>query len=226
MPNAHESKKIINDLNPSNFYNTYQQVVKDMVEQEQWTVEEKEAMQLLLERDRSPSTRERVSLDDASNKKIADLYFLILLNTLIRSKAQLPFKLPKEELTAWSDDYPRNKFVSNLETYKKKLNQSPLGQEIIKTAAEYAYLYENTSGKEVSEIKARSQSLTDSDENSIGVGDSLAFLWGVANGLMDGSMHYGSFYTPTSNAAALGYGLGFFATAVVELGSLASSLHM
>ncbi|MGQ3889038.1 hypothetical protein ACQUW5_08405 [Legionella sp. CNM-1927-20] len=213
----------LRELNVETFKNTYKKVVEDMVQQERWTEEEREAMRLLKEGNFFSLIRKRMTLDEESNKKIADLYFMVLLNSLIRSKVQVPFKLPEKEITAWSKDYPRDKFVSELQKHKAELNKSAIGKEIIKTAADYATLYENTSGKTLSKRNQASTHKVSSVEDKIV--DSLSFLWGVANGLTSNPRQpYSPPFISPNNAATLGYGAGIFAQCIFELGGLAVSL--
>ncbi|WP_131781464.1 hypothetical protein [Legionella gresilensis] len=181
-------------------------------------------MRLLAEGQFSPANHRSMTLNEESNKKIADLYFMVLLNTLIRSKVQLPFELPEKEITAWDKDYPLNEFVSNLEKHKSELKKSVMGKEIIKTAAEYATLYESTSGKNLGQkeqklTNAKSQESSTEDK----LFDSLSFLWGVVNGLTYSRSQPIGPYIPIGDAANLGYGLGMFAKTIFELGSSLSS---
>ncbi|MCE0721689.1 MULTISPECIES: hypothetical protein [Legionella] len=221
--NSQHLKKNLDDIRAvSEFKENYEQVTHEMLEAEHWTPEERETMHLLSEGDDPQSIRNQIQLDEESNKKIADIYFMILLNTLIRSKIPMPFKLPEKEITSWPDHYPRDRFASDLLKHKKELASTAVGREVMKAASEYTSLYESTVGHNPDKVDQKSDNKSSTFDR---VCDSLGFLYGVADGLsFSAKSPLPGVLTMTSNSASAGYAVGMFAKGIFELGGVVATL--
>ncbi|MCW8397319.1 hypothetical protein OQJ26_00735 [Legionella sp. PATHC038] len=223
-------KKDLDDIRAiSEFKQVYQQVTEEMLGAEQWTPDEKEAMHLLSQGHEPESIRKQVKLEEESNKKIADMYFMILLNTLIRNKTKMPFNLPENEIDSWSENYSRNQFATDLLKHKKELSATPVGKEVMKTASGYAALYESTVGpkpdrsveqlEQGNELKQNESSAVDKACNTVG------FLYGLVDGLsFSAAQPFPGALTMGSQSASAGYAAGMFAKGVFEMGGLVASL--
>jgi hypothetical protein len=211
-------KNAMKELHTSSlFKNTYQAVSMETLANETWTREENEAMQLLSEGHGPDFIKKQTQLDKESNQKIADLYFIILLNTLIRLKnvanSSLPFIVPKNEITSWTNDFPRNHFISLLDRHK----------DTMAVAADYAMLYKSTVGDKETFNQKTSQERSCEKNTSKKVSDnkSLDFAYGVVDGLC--SMRVSSKVLNSDNTALkTGYALGTFAKFALEIGKVAS----
>ncbi|WP_115302233.1 hypothetical protein [Legionella beliardensis] len=229
---SHYFKRDISEVRAvGEFKEAFKQVTQEMVEDVRWTQEEKEVMQLISENNDPRAIHRQIQLDNESNKKIADVYFMVLLNSLIRSKIQVPFKLPEKEISSWPNDYPIEQFAKDILKHKKSLSSSPVGNEIMKAASDYAVLYESTVGKTAHQTTDRSEKasskLSKSSASSTfdNVSNTLGFLYGLSDGLLSTlSNPYPSTTTMMSESARVGYAAGIFAKAVFELGSLAIHL--
>ena len=202
-----------------------------MVEDVRWTQEEKDVMQLISENTDPASIHRQIQLDNESNKKIADVYFMVLLNSLIRSKIQVPFKLPEKEISSWPNDYPIEQFAKDILKHKKSLSALPVGNEIMKSASDYAVLYESTVGKTSDKTTSHSENtdskLRKSSDSSTfdKICDTLGFLYGLSDGLLSTlSNPYPSTTTMMSESARVEYAAGIFAKGVFERGSLTINL--
>ncbi|HHT0593348.1 TPA: hypothetical protein ACTXXA_002261 [Legionella anisa] len=223
VSNSQHLKKNLDGMRAaSEFKEVYQQVTHDMLETEHWTHEEREAMQLLSEGNDPQTIRNQIQLDEESSKKIADIYFMILLNTLIRSKIPMPFELPEKEITSWPDNYPIDQFASDLLKHKKEMASTAVGREVMKAASEYTSLYESTVSQNPDITNQKSDTKSSTFDR---VCDSLGFLYGVADGLsFSAKSPLPCVLTMTSDSASAGYALGMFAKGVFELGGVVATL--
>ena len=240
MATLQDFKKEFNELRDiqedPNFEKNYKEVTQEMLEKAQWTAEESEAMGLLLEGKRPDFIRKNTQLNEESNKKIADMYFMILLNTLIRSKTPMPFKIPEQEINSWPENYSRNQFVAALNQNQDALKKSVQGKKVVQTASEYGVLYESMVKPNAGSIDTSSkQQQSNSSEHSenkkestfnkavdkyMEFSDKLDFLAGLANGLSpDPALNI----SLCSKAGCNGYNIGIFAKGIFDLGKLAAS---
>lgn len=221
MPHNSESmKNTLEDLRKSQFQSIYKDVTTQIIQTEQWTHEEKHAMQLLSEGHAPKDIRKQIDLSEESNKKMADLYFMILLNSLIRCQnkgiTHAPFALPKQEITSWTNDYPRDQFAKDLDSHKKTLSHTALGREALGSASDYKTLYESTKAQ-----KSEQSSSFDPIENS------LDFLGGIADGLSPMSTtayNRSSISGLATDSYSEGLAVGLFADGVCKVGGLFASL--
>ncbi|CAM2849803.1 Uncharacterised protein [Legionella steigerwaltii] len=227
--NPNDVKNGLEDMKAAaNFDEIYKQITEDMLQNGTWSDEEVEAMRLISEGTHDPeSIRDLIELDEEANKKIADMYFMILLNTLIRSKALMPFKLPENEIKSWPDNYSRGQFAADLCNYKEQLSRSEVGKKAMKAASEYTALYESTVGPKSEDAAKESEQtahkLAKGDSSTFDkVCDTLGFLYGVADALLPGPSGP-SLQTMTSQSATMGYAAGMFANGVLELAKFALS---
>lgn len=225
MPSySHPIKKDLNNMRSvSEFKQTYKQVAQEMIAAEKWTPEEKDAMHLFSAGHAPGSIRNQIQLSDESSKKIADMYFMILLNTLIRNQTPMPFKLPAKEIDSWPASYSRDQFAADLLKHKKQLNTTPVGKEVMRAASEYTSLYESTVGKTSAQGVNNSEKSESSPLDKAAT--ALGVLWGVADGLaFSPSNPFPSTHTMSSESARTGYAAAVFAKGIFELGGLVASL--
>ncbi|MFJ1268048.1 hypothetical protein ACD661_05725 [Legionella lytica] len=220
MPfNSRAIKDSLEALRGSQFKSIYAEVTAEMLNAKQWSPEEQQAMQLLSSGHSAEEIQKQIDLNAESNQKMADLYFMILLNSLIRCQnngaTHVPFSLPQAEITSWTDNYSREDFAQDLLNHKDALNSTSLGREVLGAASEYTTLYESTKTK-------------NSEESSTfdNIVKSLDFLGGIADGLtpMSRPLVKSSVGGGITDSYSAGFAVGLFATGVCEVGGLISSL--
>jgi hypothetical protein len=212
----------------------YQDGLEKILANQDWSENECLTMELLENGEDLEKIRNKANLDEESQKKIADMYFMCLLNSLIRYKNsnpqfKLPFDIPKEEITSWTDN-SRNEFAANLKKFEPTLQKSPIGRRTLEIASEYTTLYESTVGPLPTSSRISKENTSSSSvDNALNVvdkvGSSLSFLAGVAEGLSVGSSPIMCGPTGSSSEAA-GFALGLFARGVLEVAKITSSLIM
>ena len=158
----------------------------------------------------------QTNLDEKSNQKIADLYFLILVNTLIQCNqkqlTQVPFKLPEKELEAWPNNYSRNQFAEDLRLNESALRTSPIGTNVLDLAAGYASIYDNTVAEKPQQTSRKLKTTLSNGMDELRK-DSLEFLHNVAKGFFDNSTKL-SEQSKVSEKVA--YGVGLFCRIALE----------
>jgi hypothetical protein len=225
-----------NQVQLKEFDALYKEELDKVLANQNWTENECLTMEMLENGEDLESIRKKANLDEESQKKIADMYFMCLMNSLIRYKnsnpqLKLPFDIPKEEISSWTNN-SRNEFAANLKKYEPELQQTSIGRRALDIASEYTTLYESTVGplptssptsKDTSSAKNTSSTYADKAFDIVDtVGSSLSFLAGVAEGVSLGSR---PMYCSTgSTSEAAGFAVGLFARGILEVAKLASSL--
>lgn len=210
----------------SHFEEIFKEVTEEMLPGETWSYEEAEAMRLISEGQKPQDVRAQIKLNNESNKKIADMYFMILLNTLIRSRAPMPFKLPENEISSWPDNYSRGQFAADLANHQADLGRTAVGKKAMKAASEYAGLYESTVGPKPKRAAEKAEETAykaaQGDSSTFDKAcNTLGFLYGVADALLPGPSRLPSMLTVTSQSASMGYAAGMFANGICLLAKLA-----